>query len=63
MKIPATAGPTEPPIRLKRTVIPRDIPLNLLGVDCNMMSKPPTCINDKPPAIIARFVETTSPFE
>lgn len=63
MKMPATAGPTEPPTKVKRTVMPRDIPLNFLGVDCRTISNPPTCINDNPPAITAKFVATKLPFE
>jgi len=63
MYIPAIAGPIEAPTKLKRTVIPRDIPLNFLGVDSRTISKPPTCINDNPAATTARFVATKIPVE
>lgn len=63
MKMPAMAGPTEPPTKVKRTVMPRDIPLNFLGVDCRTISNPPTCINDNPPAITAKFIATKLPLE
>jgi len=33
--------------------MPRDIPLNCLGVDSRTILNPPTCVNDNPVAIIA----------
>jgi hypothetical protein len=63
INIPATAGPTAPPIRLRRTVVPRDVPLNSLGVDSKTMLKPPTCINDSPTAIIDRVTANKKPVE
>ena len=57
------AGPIEPPTRLKRTVIPRDIPLNCLGVVSKTILKPPTWVRDKPAAIIARLADTKNSVE
>lgn len=54
---PAIAGPIAPPIRLRRTVVPKDTPANCLGVDCKTISKPPTCTNDRPVAIIAKVTD------
>lgn len=63
IRIPATAGPIELPIILKRAVIPKDIPLNCLGVDSKTMFKPPTRVSDNPAAIIARFIDTRNAVE
>ena len=63
MYIPAIAGPTAPPIRLRSTVIPRDIPLNCLGVDSKIVLNPPTWVNDNPVAIIASVPATIDSVE
>lgn len=53
----------EPPTRLNRTVIPRDIPLNCLGVVSKTILKPPTWVRDNPAAIIARLADTMNSVE
>lgn len=61
--IPDMAGPIDIPIRNKRTVIPIDIPLTLGDTETNVILKPPTSANDKPPAIIDKFIIISSSVE
>ena len=58
MIIPAIAGPMAPPIRLRRTVVPNEVPLRCRGVDSRTMLKAPTCISDNPVAIMASVPAT-----
>ena len=57
------AGPIDIPIRNKRTVIPIDTPLTLGDTETNVILKPPTSANDKPPAIIDKFIIISSSVE
>lgn len=61
--IPDMAGPIDIPIRNKRTVIPIDTPLTLGDTETNVILKPPTSANDKPPAIIDKFIIISSSVE
>ena len=63
MYIPARAGPIELPIILKSVVIPRDMPLNCLGVDNIITFIAPTLVSDKPVDKIARFTDTNNSVE
>ena len=58
MKNPATIGPIDIPIIIITTLIPRDIPLNWIGVEIIIMLKTPVFNNAKPTAITARFPPT-----
>jgi hypothetical protein len=55
MNIPGIAGPMEAPIKLKSTVIPKNIRLKCFDVDFRAISYTPTLIKDIP-AMIARFI-------
>ena len=61
--IPDMAGPIDIPIRNKRTVIPIDTPLTLGDTETNVILKPPASANDKPPAIIDKFIIISSSVE
>ena len=61
--IPASAGPIAAPMILIRVLIPRDIPLNCLGVDKIITFIAPTLVKDSPVDSIARLVETNNSVE
>lgn len=63
MYIPASAGPIAAPMILIRVLIPKDIPLNCLGVDNMITFIAPTLVKDNPVDSIARLVETNSSVE
>jgi len=48
---------------LMRLLIPKDIPVNCLGVDKMITFMAPTLVNDKPADSNARFVETSNSVE
>jgi hypothetical protein len=58
MYIPATAGPIELPIILISIFIPKEIPIDCLGVTRVTTFIAPTFIKDIPAETIARFTET-----
>ena len=58
ISIPARTGPREDPTNLKRVLMPKDIPIYLLGVAVVFILIWPTFSKDNPVPIIARFIDT-----
>jgi hypothetical protein len=61
--VAAKAGPIELPIILIRVLIPKEMPLNCLGVERIITFIAPTLVSDSPVEIIPRLVETNSSLE
>ena len=61
--MPAKAGPIDAPTILIRLLIPKDIPLNCLGVDSIMTFMAPTLDRDNPVERTPRLAETNNSVE
>jgi hypothetical protein len=55
INIPAMAGPIADPINLNKVLTPKDMPINLIGVDVVLTLIWPTFNNDNPDPITAKF--------
>lgn len=63
MKKPANIGPIDIPIIMITTLIPKEMPLNWIGLEVNIMLNTPVFSKAKPIAIIAKLKPTTSSSE
>lgn len=63
INIPAKAGPIAAPTILIRVLMPKDIPLNCLGVDRIITFIAPTLVKDNPVDSTARLAETNNSVE
>jgi hypothetical protein len=60
MYIPANAGPIAIPMNKRSAPIPVDIPTYCFGAEDTMIFHTEVLASDKPAAIMARFVDTSS---